>query len=178
MKLNSSNEVLAENKVLILYILYKIGKPITDNELLKIVVSITDMNYFYFQQFMLDLIDAQYIIKYEKDSFVFYELTSAGINALELTKNMLPGILRLKVDTNIASCKKSVENEFSIVADFTPDETNTFFVDCKIIENNKIIFSIRLLAGSREQAKAICDNWKENSSKIYPIIIDTIINKK
>ena len=67
MKLTSSNEVLAENKVLILYILDKIGEPTTDNELLKLVLSITDMNYFYFQQFMLDLLSSNYVSKYEKD---------------------------------------------------------------------------------------------------------------
>ena len=137
MKLASSNEALAENKVLILYILNKIGKPITDNELLKIVISITDMNYFYFQQFILDLLEMQYISKYEKDDFIFYELTEKGKSTLELTNNIIPGIIKLKVDTNIKPCQDSIKEEFSIVADFEPDDKNSFFVDCKIIENNK-----------------------------------------
>ena len=177
MKLTSSNEVLAENKVLILYILDKIGKPVTDNELLKIVLSITDMNYFYFQQFILDLLDANYISKYEKDSFYLYELTNNGKNTLSLTHNMIPGILKMKIDTNIKPCQNSVQNEFSIIADFEPDNSNSFFVDCKIVENNKIIFHIRVLAGSREQAKLICDNWTKNASSLYPQLIDVLISK-
>lgn len=178
MKLASSNEALAENKVLILYILNKIGKPITDNELLKIVISITDMNYFYFQQFILDLLEMKYISKYEKDDFTFYELTEAGKSTLELTNNIIPGIIKLKVDTNIKPCQDSIKEEFSIVADFEPDDKNSFFVDCKIIENNKTIFSIRILAGSREQAKSICDNWKENAISLYPALLDILIEKK
>ena len=46
MKLNSDDQTLAESKVLILYILSKVGKSISHNELLDLVVSISDMNYF------------------------------------------------------------------------------------------------------------------------------------
>ena len=178
MKLTSSNEVLAENKVLILYILDKIGEPTTDNELLKLVLSITDMNYFYFQQFMLDLLSSNYVSKYEKDNHSFYLLTDEGKKALELTINIVPGILKLRVDTNIKPCQNDIKNELSIVADFEPEDTNNFFVDCKIIENNKTIFSVRILAGSREQAKFICDNWKENATSLYPNLLNILTKTK
>ena len=56
MKLTSDDETLAENKVLILYILNKIGKAISNDALLNLVLAVTDMNYFYFQQFLLDLL--------------------------------------------------------------------------------------------------------------------------
>ena len=56
MKLSSSSEVLAENKVLILYILDQINEPVLDSTLLQVVSSVTDLNYFYFQQFLLDLL--------------------------------------------------------------------------------------------------------------------------
>ena len=64
MKLTSDNETLAENKVLILYILNKIDTPVSNNELLQLVLSIEDMNYFYFQQFILDLLENKYIEEY------------------------------------------------------------------------------------------------------------------
>lgn len=56
MKLSSSSEILAENKVLILYILDQIHEPVLDSTLLHVVSSVTDLNYFYFQQFLLDLL--------------------------------------------------------------------------------------------------------------------------
>ena len=48
MKLNTDDQTLAESKILLLYILSKVGKPISHNELLELVTSIVDMNYFYF----------------------------------------------------------------------------------------------------------------------------------
>ena len=42
----------------------------SDNELLELVTSIVDMNYFYFEQFLLDLLEDNYIFTYKKDSTV------------------------------------------------------------------------------------------------------------
>lgn len=178
MKLNTSNEVLAENKVLILYILNKVGNPIIDNELLKLVLSITDMNYFYFQQFVLDLLDAGYIEKYEKNNFIFYDITDLGRKTLDLTNNIIPGILKLKIDQDIKPIQNDIKDEFSIIADFEPDDSNTFFVNCGIFEDNKVIFSIRIHAGSRERAKEICDNWKQNAITLYPTLLNVLISPK
>ena len=48
MKLNSDNETLAENKVLILYVLSLVNKPISNDTLYSIVSAAENMNYFYF----------------------------------------------------------------------------------------------------------------------------------
>ena len=90
MKLTSDNETLAENKVLILYILNKIGKPISNDSLLNLVLAVTDMNYFYFQQFLLDLLENQYIARFDIDGKHTYSITEKGKEALELTQDMLP----------------------------------------------------------------------------------------
>ena len=88
MKLTSDSETLAENRALILYILDKIAKPITNNALFQLVIAIQDINYFYFQQFLLDLLDNQYIIKYTKEEETLYEMTSLGKETLELTNDI------------------------------------------------------------------------------------------
>ena len=176
MKLSSSSEVLAENKVLILYILDQINEPVLDSTLLEVVSSVTDLNYFYFQQFLLDLLGSKYIIKYEKDDNTFYELSPDGKRILDLTISIIPGIMKLRVDTNLKPCIDKIAEELSVISDFTPDGENGFFVDCKIIDRNKVIFSIKVSAGSREQAKIIVDNWKKNAVKIYPKLLETLSN--
>lgn len=75
MKLGADNETLAENKVLILYLLSVIDKPISNNELYRLVLSIQDMNYFYFQQFLIDLENNKYIVNYNKERSIVYEIT-------------------------------------------------------------------------------------------------------
>lgn len=167
-------EKLADNKLLILYILQKINKPISYKELLELVISISDMNYFDFQQFLQDLLEDKFILKYEQNNDIIIELTTDGINALELTIDMLPGILKLKVDSNFKENFNKIKDEFSVFAEYTPITETDFVVKCKIIENNITIFNLEANAGSREQAKQIVTNWNNNANNIYPQILDIL----
>lgn len=90
MKLGADNETLAENRVLILYILSLLENPINNDSLYRLVLSIQDMNYFYFQQFLLDLAENNYIMDYEKEGIEVYEITENGRSTLALTIDMLP----------------------------------------------------------------------------------------
>lgn len=171
MKITSDEESLAENKVLILYVLNKANKPLTNDVLYKLVLSATDMNYFYFQQFILDLINVKYIFSFQKEDQTLYQITDSGKTTLDLTLDLLPGIIKLKADTNLKSILDSSEEEHSIVAEFTPLSENHYTIVCKIIENNETIFEVKTFAGSRDEAKAIVDNWQNNATTIYPSII-------
>lgn len=177
MKLTSDNETLAENKVLILYILNKIGKPISNDSLLNLVLAVTDMNYFYFQQFLLDLLENGYIINYYKDDYSFYDITDFGKETLALTQDILPGIIKLRVDANFKDELDSFENEHSVIAEYTPVSENNYTISCKIVDNNDIVFEVKTFAGSRQQAKEIVDNWNKNADKMYPAILNILTKK-
>ena len=174
MLLSSSDKSLAEGKVLILYILNKIGKPVTNGELLKVVTALTDMNYFYFQQFLLDLIDSKYVVYYSNESEMVYSLTEDGKETLKLTVDLIPGIHKLRIDNNLKENINQVEEEVSVTADFIPLNENEYNVKCKIVENNITMFEITTYAGSREHAKQIADNWKANAQEIYPQILNLL----
>ena len=177
MKLTSDSDTLAENKVLILYILNKLAKPISNDSLLKLVTSAQDINYFYFQQFLLDLLQDKYIIGYTKDEETMYKITEDGIKTLELTNDLLPGILKLKIDTVLTSELDEVQNLTHAESEFFPQNENEFVVKCKLIENNITKFEIKCYANSREQAKHISQSWEKNHQEIYPIVMELLTNK-
>lgn len=174
MKLTSDNETLAENKVLILYILNSVKEALTNNNLYKIVLAVVDMNYFYFQQFLLDLISNDYVMHYQKEDNTLYQITEKGKQTLELTEDILPGIIKLQVDTNLKGAMEEVSDESSIIAEYIPKSENYYNITCKIVEKNETIFEIKTFAGSREQAKQIVDNWKSYAIQIYPKLIETL----
>ncbi len=176
MKITTDSETLAENKVLILYVLSNVDKPITSDALYSIITSAIDLNYFYFQQFLLDLIEVKYIIRYKTETQDVYEITEAGKNTLDLTLDILPGIIKLKVDTNFKSNIETFENKESVIAEYTPKSENEYEIECKIVENNEIIFTIKLLAYSREQAQSIVENWRKNATTIYPKLLEVLTN--
>ena len=174
MKLTSNDETLAESKVLILYILNNVKKAINNNTLYKIVLSVLDMNYFYFQQFLLDLIKSDFVLTYEQEEQNMYLITEKSIRTLELTEDILPGILKLQVDTNLKYALDDANEENSIVAEYTPINENYYNVTCKIMENNECLFEVKTFAGSREQAKQIVENWKRHAGTMYPQLLEIL----
>ena len=110
---NSDNTTaLAENKVLILYLLDQIPNGIIENGLFKIVTSINGVNYFYFKQVLTDLFETKLVglvTKDESDDVV--KITSEGKNALSLTQDVLPGIIKLKADNLFKQELSSVTEE-------------------------------------------------------------------
>lgn len=178
MKLASDDETLAENKVLILYVLEKANKPLTNDVLYKIVLAAVNMNYFYFQQFILDLINVGYIFSFQKEDQTLYQITDSGKKTLDLTLDLLPGIIKLKADTNLKPILDSSEEDQSIVAEYTPLSENHYTIICKVVENNETVFEVKTFAGSREQAKNIVDNWENNADSIYPQILEILTKTK
>ena len=171
-----NNNSLAENKVLILYILNKINRGITDSDLLKIISSINNINYFYFRDILIDLVESTLVGTYTKEEQNVYEITPEGKNSLELTIDMLPGIIKLKADNIFKQELFEIADEESISAEYIPESENDYTVKCKIVENNKTIFEVKIFAGSNEQARNISDNWRKNAKGIYPKIMNLLNN--
>ena len=177
MSQSDNTTALAENKVLILYILNQIPDGIIEDGLFKIITAINNVNYFYFKQVLTDLLDTKLVgifTKEEEEDVI--KITSEGTNALSLTEDVLPGILKLKADNVFKKELSSITNESSVIAEFTPKNENDYTIRCKIVENNETIFEVKTFAGSRDRAKRIVDNWNQNASKIYPKILDILLD--
>lgn len=178
MNSNSDNTTtLAENKVLILYILNLIQGEIRQDALFKIITSINDVNYFYFKQVLTDLIDSNLVGSYTKENECVIKITSEGKNAYILTKDVLPGIMKLKADNIFAKEFPTIEEEASVIAEFIPKNENEYTIKCKIVENNETIFEVKTFAGSRDRAKRIVDNWRQNATIIFPQILNLLLEE-
>lgn len=176
--MEQQNKELAEDKVLILYLLNKIFDGIKKDNLYKIVSSSKDINYFYFQELIADLMSANLICSFEQDGESFIKITTEGKDALDLTKSLLPGLLKLKADTIFKEENSNIVEESSVVTEFIPQDENNYTITCKIVEQNETIFEVSVYAASREKAKQISDNWKSNATKLYPQILELLSNNK
>ena len=178
MSSNSNNTTsLAENKVLILYILSLIDGEIVQDCLFKIISSINNINYFFFKQILTDLIDSKLVGVYTKEDEQVLKITTEGKNAYNLTKDVMPGLLKLKADNVFKTEFSNIEEASSIIAEFTPKNENDYTVKLKIVENNETIFEVKTFAGSRDMAKKLVDNWNSNANGIYPRILDILLDK-
>ena len=143
---------LAEDKVLILYILNLIDGDIIEDGLFKIISSINDINYFYFKQVLTDLIDSKLVGTYTKEEEQVIKITSEGKNAYQLTKDVLPGIMKLKADNIFAK-------EFSSIA------LKRYLLD-KWVDGLALLISILAFIGAyRHEINAVLQILKQVLTK-------------
>lgn len=175
MKENFENtEHLAENKLIILYLLNNANCTLTNLQILRLLYDFERFNYYYFQHLLSDLVEKEYIMNYKQEEEWLYEITPLGRQILSLTENMLPGIIKHKLDIITKELLQAVQNEVAVTAEYIPEGDTEYITKCKISESHKTLFELNVYCASQEQAKIISDNWKKHANEYYPEIIKMI----
>ena len=172
-----SSSELAENKLLMLYVLKSIKDPISNTQLTEIILENNFMNYFTFQQYLAELEDSRFVEYHEANDKKLLALTEKGDNVLSFFKDRIsPSKIAIIVEY-IKDKIGSIKKELTIQADYTLGESDdSFIVDLKAIEDQSLLMELKLSVPTKKQATSICTKWKENPSEIYTNIINIFIN--
>ena len=66
---------LAENKLIILYLLKNADCILSNLQILKLLYDFDGFNYYYFQHILSDLVEKNYILSYKEDEEWLYQIT-------------------------------------------------------------------------------------------------------
>lgn len=172
---NSSE--LAENKLLMLYVLKSIKEPISNTQLTEIILENNFINYFTFQQYLSELEESKFVEYQEANDKKLLLLTEKGDNVLTLFKARISPSQIAIVDEYIKVKIGSIKKELTIHADYTLGSgDDSFIVDLKAIEDQALLMELKLSVPTKKQAASICSKWKENPSEIYTSVINILIN--
>ena len=151
-------EKLAENKLIILYLLKKANCTLTNLQIQRLLYDFEDFNYYYYQHIISELVSQNYIANYQQDEEWLYDITTQGKEVLDLTSYLLPGIVKDKLDKIIKEQLFIVQNEVAVTS-------------------HKALFELNIYCATSEQAKIVAENWKLHANEYYPKIIEMIANK-
>jgi predicted transcriptional regulator len=172
---NSSE--LAENKLLMLYVLKTINEPISNTQLTEIILENNFINYFTFQQYLSELEESKFVEYQDINDKKLLTLTEKGDNVLSLFKARISPSQMSIVDKYIKEKIGLIKKELTIHADYTLGiGDDNFIVDLKAIEDKSLLMELKLSVPTKKQASSICSKWKENPSEIYTNIIKTLID--
>ena len=166
------NIELAENKLLLLYLFYKTGTPMTQSHINQVVLESNLLNYFQLQQYLAELIEGGFITDTKSENKHLMSMTAAGITALEFFSSRIPDKKKEIID-NYFKNHTAVEKKIDALCNYRIDN-NVYIINLKLIEDNIQLIEINLTAGAKEQCDMICSSWKENPKKIYSKILNAI----
>jgi|LSQX01.3.fsa_nt_gb predicted transcriptional regulator len=173
-KMKDKMKNLTENKLILLYILKNMDLLLTNSQLTEIVMQDSLMNYFLLQQYLLDLMNIEYIQIISENNKQFYKITKQGEEALNYFEKRISYVKREKILNRLSDKRKGIKQASEISSDYTPYNENDYCVECKIIENRTPLIELKVSVGSKAQAKKICEEWKKNSQIMYSKIISVL----
>lgn len=169
-----SGKELAQNKLILLYLIDKINMPVSNLQITKIVLSNNFMNYFLLQQHLNELCDDKLLSLETVEEKSTYRITGNGKKILSYFPGLIPIGIKSRIDNMASEIKKSVKNETLITADYIPGSENEYIVSCKISEDNFPLLNLKLAVGTKNDARLICKNWEQHSQAIYAEIIELL----
>lgn len=169
---------LAENKLIIIYILKKINMPISNIQLTDIILENNFMNYFSLQQYITELMSSSFIkyIKYNNKKRI--TITEKGQKVFSLFGDRISNSKKEMLDEYLNAHMENIKKEITITADYTIENSNNYLVNLKACESNNTLLDIKIGVSSNKQAREICERWKKNSSIMYKKIVSSIIEEE
>lgn len=163
---------LAENKLIVLYVLKSIKQPLSNAQLTEIILENNFINYFTLQQYITELLNSDFIKYHESNDKQLLALSEKGDSVLSYFMDRITLIKRDIIDQYISSKIDAIKKELTIHSDYTLGKNDSFIVDLKALEGDTLLVELKLSVPSKKQAVSICNKWKENTSLYYTEIIN------
>lgn len=174
----TGNKELAENKLILLYIIDKLNLTVTNLQLTKVVLENKFMNYFTLQQLLNELSESNFLNNVDSEGKEAFIITESGKQTLSFFENLIPPGIKGRIDSTISEIKRSIKSELLITADFVSESDSDYSVNLKINEEHFNLIDLKLTVGTKNDARLICNNWKDYSQEIYSDIINILLKKR
>lgn len=173
-----NTEELAQNKLILLYIIKKSPQLFTKEGINNYILENNYMNYFFLQQYLLDLVNSKFIsysLDKETGEYI-YKLEKEGDLTLNYFSSKIPEDIKNKLHEDFKISKKNIEIKTQVLSEYYKNDSNEYIVNLKLVENQDTLFSLYLNVVSEDQAKIIENKWKESTDEIYSKVMNIFIN--
>ena len=164
-------ENLTENKLLLLYALYKIRQQMTMDQLTVMCADLDLMYYFDMCQHLVELAEDGLIRIRTQDNLTFHEITPAGLEMVGLFKRQLSPALREKMDRDLMERRRAFQQQMEVTASYTEDSPAEFPVTLRIRENAVELFHMELSVPTSAMAAQLCRAFRQDGPAIYADLI-------
>jgi predicted transcriptional regulator len=158
---------LAENKLLLLYIINRLNLPVSNAQLTEMVLKINMMNYFLLQQYIDELVSAEFLRYASMSGSNRLTITDKGRKVLEMFGDRVSENKCEVVNEYIDKNWTEIEKDVTVSADYTIEKKDNFIVSLKVMEKDKLLIDIRFNVPTNKSARDLCAKWKENYVEMY-----------
>ena len=161
-----------EDKLVLLCALNRLG-GCTQEQLLRFVVETALQSQFQFFIALAGLKEAGMVRESKHLEGTLLILTPEGRQSMELIAPRIRASQQEKLNQHGDAWRRRVRDELSMPADFEPSG-NGYAVTLRALESGEEIFSMKLTAATKAQAKRFCARWPQEAPYLYQTIMERL----
>lgn len=170
-----SNRLVTENRLIILYLMYQMDMPLSWEHLYNF--SVNDyMDYFEFQTYITEMEQNGIIETNKEDNITYYSLTDDGEKTVNTFSKLIPESKRKSIISYVRKNKGVIKKEYAVSANYFMYGENEYVVKCSFIEDDVTLMELNLTVVTKEMAKQVKKNWKQNVSGIYNNLLQSLLS--
>lgn len=174
--MSDSMSKIAENKLIILYLLERMGIALSNSEICQFSLEKNYMSYFAVQQYLSELVEVGWINKNRENNNTRYTLTNKGEEIINYFIRHISDKAKTEINVYASENSKRIKAEYEVTANYFLELNDDFLVKCSLLDSDGYnLMEINLAVATKEQAKLICDNWKRNVNSLYGSILSNLI---
>ncbi len=152
-----------EIKILILYILNRLPRPVDMPTLAELALCDDGVNYFDFAEALSELVETQNVALIDGK----YLITPRGMSNGSEIETTLPYTVRLAVDKSTQKLSRVLKRSAMIEAVHTVKDDGSCVVALSLSDWIGIIMKLEILTGSREQALSMEKKFRSSAEELY-----------
>lgn len=168
------SELFTVYKLIILYMLNRVDFPLTHSQISAFLLEKGYTNYFTLQQAFSEIQEAGLVCLETVRNTTQYLLTDAGKETLGYFGERIPKAIRDDADQYLLDHKMELRSEVSVTADYYLTPAKEYAVHCLVKEKESDLIDLTLTVPNKEEAEAICRNWKHKCDAIYRFLISEL----
>lgn len=176
---NNKLRRLAEDKLIILYLVEKMGIALSNSEICQFLLEKNYINYFNAQQYLSELVESGFLDQQKENNTTRYSLTDEGTEVLSIFIKHISPAAKNDIISYVHENGKRIKAEYEVTANYFLELNNEYSVKCGIYDSEGVcLMEINVSVPSKEQARLMCSNWKKNVNKLYGSIFTAMISNK
>lgn len=164
-------------RILICYLLKKLDRPVTTDQLYEIAVGNDIINYFYYTEAINELIKNETILIKKTENGEIYILAEKGMYGAEEFKKYVPKTFREKLLSAALKYFAKLKMESEVKCQLIESQ-NGYYVKCEILDSDYNLMELKLFAPDEEQAKLVMDRILLNPTDFYGKVIGFALENK
>ena len=131
-----NTRALAENKLIILYLIEKIEIPLSNSEICQFALEKNLMDYFSVQQYLSELVESGLLEMTTENNSTRYTITSDGEDTLNYFIKHISNYAKSVINNYAKENSKRLRAEYAVTANYFQEMNNEYTVKCGVYDSD------------------------------------------